>query len=246
MEKKFDKKIYAIVLIGVVFSLGLILFGKDFNEKIKNDIKPKKETDEIKFKKEYEDLNGKEKENGNGNYSILEISKNNKMKYSSEKEILELLENGTGVIYFGFPECPWCRNLVTELISVAQNENLEQIYYLNALSIRDIKKLDDDGNVITEKEGTKNYYKIVSILEEHLGVYEGLNDESIKRLYFPTVVFIKDGKIINVHIGTVDSHEDGNKKLTKKQKDELHEVLTKSVVDTYSEMCEEEKAEVGC
>jgi hypothetical protein len=241
--KKFDKKIYAIVLLGVIFTLGIFLTWNDAKEKLEEKISPTKETDEIKFKKEYESLNGKEKDNNNGNHMEINITKNNKMKYSSEKEILSLLENGTGIIYFGFPKCPWCRNLVPVLTEAAENENLDKIYYLNNLDSRDIKKLDN-GKIITEQEGTKNYFKIVDKLKEHLGEYEGLEDDSIKRLYFPTVVFVKEGKIIYVHIGTLDNHEDGNKELTKKQKKELNETLTKYMIETYSETCEKEKT--GC
>ena len=73
----------------------------------------KKETtskDAVTFKKEYEPLNNRVNPNNNKLYPEVSISNDNPVKYSSYDEIFEVLKSGTGVIYFGFPECPWARN----------------------------------------------------------------------------------------------------------------------------------------
>ena len=157
------------------------------------------QNDEIKFKNEYERLNEKETKQGK-KYLNVNINKKNKTKYASFEEIENILTNKSGVIYFGFPECPWCRNIIEPLLEAAQETEVNQIYYFNALNIRDEKHLNDNKEIITDKEGTQEYKKLIEIMYNELGEYEGLNDKTIKRLYFPTVVFIKDGKILKFKV----------------------------------------------
>ena len=54
------------------------------------------------------------------------------LEYLTEKEAVKLLEKGTGIIYFGFSGCPWCRNLVPILTDLAE-ELEEPVYYLDIL-----------------------------------------------------------------------------------------------------------------
>ena len=196
-------------------------------------------SDEKKFKNEYESLNGKKNANGK-KYMTIEIPENNNVKYATSKEIIKLLKSGTGVIYFGFPECPWCRNALPVLLDATDCSCQEDIYYFNALSIRDIKHLDDDGKIVTDQKGTSDYYEIVKLLGDNLGAYNGLNDESIKRLYFPTIVFVKDGKIVSTHISTLDSQEDPYQNLTKKQEKELKNIYEDGIkkLKTSSTTCD--------
>ena len=94
------KKMIIVALAVVV----LMVIGVLFNPK----------ADNIKFKEEYERLNGKKSESGT--YLKVKIDKDNPMIYANIEDVQKLLENGTGVVYFGFPECPWCRNMVPNLI----------------------------------------------------------------------------------------------------------------------------------
>lgn len=197
------KKILLVILVFLIITLGLFI------------IKPKGN----KFKNEYERLNGLENQNGK-KYMKVSISSNNPIVYSNYDEIFKLLESGTGLIYFGFPECPWCRNAVPVLMKAAEETGIDKIYYLNNLKDRDIKSLKN-GKIKTEQEGTSNYKKLIKKLGKNASVYDGLNDEKIKRLYFPTVVAIKKGKIISYIEGTVDSQSDPYIVLNKNQKKEL-------------------------
>ena len=194
--------------------------------------------DEKKFKKEYESLNGKTNASGK-EYPNVEIDEDNDIVYASYDDIKEVITKGTGVIYFGYPECPWCRNAVPMLLQAASNTGLDKIYYFNAKEIRDTKALDTDGNVVTTKEGTKEYYELVDLLSTVLGEYEGLNDASIKRLYFPTVVFIKDGKILGCHIDTLPSQTDPRVPLTEEQKSELVNIYTTNIAKISDDVCDD-------
>lgn len=189
--------------------------------------------DEKKFKKEYESFNGKKSLSSGKNYPIVNIPEKNGIIYSSSDEVIELLSEGTGIVYFGFPECPWCRSMIAPFIETVIEQD-ETIHYFNALSIRDVKELDKDGNVKTLQEGTEKYYKILDLLGDKASTYDGLNDENIKRLYFPTVVFVKNGKIVDIHVSTVDSQKDPYKKLNKKQIKELKNIFKNGIKKLHS------------
>ena len=119
------------------------------------------ETDGAKFAKEYET-----------------VDENNYYVYRDIDEIIKILENGTGVVYLGFPECPWCQAYVPMLNEVADIEGLEKIYYYNILEDR--------------KENTEEYQQIVDILEDYLQY----DDEGNKRIYVPAVIFVSKGEIV--------------------------------------------------
>lgn len=207
------------ILVGIYFTVNYL----NLNKKEVVD-------DQLRFMEEYVSLNNKKTEE-DSKYLSIDVRGDNNVKYIGAKKVIQKLQKGTSVIYFGFPECPWCRNLVPVLADVNSNYQTT-LYYFNALSIRDIKHKDSDGEIVVDKEGTDEYYKIIELLSDYLDSYDGLEDDSIKRLYFPTVVFVKDGKIIGVHTGTVDSQKDPNKKLTKKQKEEL----TSQLEELYDEV----------
>ena len=112
-------------------------------------------TDAQKFKKEYESINGKELYGQKARE--LSIPENNPFVYSNANEILEKIDNKeTFIVYFGFKTCPWCRSVIEELINVAEENNIDKIYYVNVKNIRDVKEIDEDGKVKTTKEGTKD------------------------------------------------------------------------------------------
>lgn len=197
--------------------------------------------DEKSFKKEYERYNGYTNPGSDKKYFDVNIEEKNGIKYLDDDEVIDMLQNKTGIIYFGFPTCPWCRSMIEVLLDAKDSTNQKNIYYYNALDIRDEKVLED-GKVKTTKKGKKNYYKILDILGDKASVYEGLEDDSIKRLYFPTVVFVRNGKIVGIHISTVDSQEDPYKKLNKKQKAELKKIYTMGIAKMNGKECDSDTA----
>lgn len=147
------KKRYYI-LIGVVV-LVLILGGVLF---ILNN---NKETDGEKFAKEY-----------------TEVGEDNVFVYRDSDEVIKLLEHGTGVVFLGFPECPWCQTYAKYLNEVAKEVGIDKIYYYNILEDR--------------KNNTDVYKKIVEIL----GDYLQYDEEGNYRVYVPNVSFHVNGEII--------------------------------------------------
>lgn len=119
-----------------------------------------------------------------------EVSKNNVFEYKNINEIIKIMENGTGVVYLGFPECPWCQAYVKYLNEVASDVGIKKIYYFNILEDR--------------KNNTKEYQKIVSILEDYLQY----DNEGNKRVYVPNVSFHINGEVIGVDFETsLDTHD---------------------------------------
>lgn len=222
MNKKTIIKIIIAIIIIVVFTIALYIITK--------------ENDNQKFKQEYESLNNQKNEQGK-TYLNIKIPKNNLIKYASYEDLNQLLKDGTGIIYFGYPECPWCRNAIPVLIKAAKKQEISQIYYFNAKDIRDEKELKD-GKVVTKKEGSKEYKALLKKLNDYLPEYEGLNDSSIKRIYFPTAIFVMGGKVVGTHTGTVDSQTNPYKKLTKKQTKELEKIYTQNITKMYG-VCDE-------
>lgn len=230
-----------IVMIAILMVLLLaIIFIKNLGTLDDSSIK---NNDAKEFKQEYESLNGVI--NGDKTIKAINIPEENPMIYATYEEIEDVITNKTGVIYFGFPECPWCRNAVPVLIDAANEVGVDKIYYFNALEIRDIKSLDDDGNIVVEKEGTEEYKKLVQLLYDYLGEYEGLNDPTIKRLYFPTVLFVKDGNIIGSHMGTVDSQENPYVSLTNSEYEQLKDIYSGYMLKVLGIICEND-AESKC
>jgi len=51
-----------------------------------------------------------------------EVGQNNVFVYRNADEIIKILEGGTGLVYLGFPECPWCQAYVPILNEVAKKK----------------------------------------------------------------------------------------------------------------------------
>ena len=129
-------------------------------------------------------LNNKNNENDNVNirfakeYADSQVGEDNVFVYKNIDEIINILKYGTGVVYLGFPECPWCQAYVKYLNETAKDANIEKIYYFNILEDR--------------KNNTEKYQEIVSILGDNLQ----RDDEGNLKVFVPNVSFVVNGKII--------------------------------------------------
>ena len=194
-------------------------------------------SDALRFKQEHEQLNGQVTLDGSHEYAALEIPEDNCFVYAGIEDIVSLLTDGSGTIYFGFPECPWCRTLLPVLVEAVQATAYEgPIYYYNALTDRDARYLDEEtGEIVVDHEGTENYTIIMELLGDYFWEYQGLNDPTIKRLYFPTMVFVKGGEVQSVHIDTIEGQESGYDPLTEEQHDALLNILMEGLNSTLGE-----------
>ena len=155
-----------------------------------------------------------------------------------------MLDEGTGAVYFGYPNCPWCRSAVPVLIEAADEVGLETIYYLNVKDERDEIKVKEDGTLEVVKEGTEGYKKLLKRLDSVLLDYT-LTDihgnevsANEKRIYVPLVVFIKDGEIVGYHLDTVASQKNPFEPLNEEQKNELMDTYINLMHKVVSNVCD--------
>ena len=188
----------------------------------------KKQSDSLKFKKEYESINGEKSKSGK-EYRTLNISKDNPFIYTTADNIVKKMnKKETFIVYFGFSTCPWCRSIIEELINCAKDYNVDKIYYVDVLDIRDTKEIKDNGEIETTKEGTKGYKELLSKMDNVLENYtiKNENDEEIKldekRIYAPNVVAVVDGKAEKLQDGISDDLTDPYMELTTKIKKDTH------------------------
>lgn len=214
-SNEYGKMIIALILIALV----LVACYCGYQYKAGNWEGAVKQTeDEKKFETEYETLNGTANETGVA-HKTVNIAKDNNIKYITLEEADKKLSEGSGVIYFGFASCPWCRNLVPTLLDVAKEEELEEIYYVNLLDeegndLRSKYTLNNKNKPKKEKDASLEYYNILASLSEYLSQYvlytESGKEIEVpeKRLSAPTVVAVKEGVVLDVYEATVEMTEE--------------------------------------
>lgn len=207
-----DNKLFMII-VTVLAAIVLVL-------NIQKVITNNSQTDGIKFKEEYEKLNGKKNDQGK-KYREITIDSKNKMVYKTTEEVLNLIDKKKSfVLYFGFDTCPWCRSVVPTLASISKELN-QEVYYIDVKDIRDTFELDDDNKPKLVKKGSKDYSKLLekleSVLEDYTLTDSDNNEIKVgeKRIYAPSIVSVIDGKAKELTTGISDKQTDGYMKLTK-------------------------------
>lgn len=125
-----------------------------------------------------------------------------------EDALQKLEDQEDGVYYFGYEDCPWCQDAAPVLTEVAQ-EHQKEVYY--------IKTRDEDHNLLYDDEQKE---RIIN----YLGEYMETNEDGQLTLYVPMVVEMKDGKVKNSHIGTVDSYDPNEREMTEEETKQLKDI----------------------
>lgn len=149
------KKLLIVISIIIIIGGGILLYFVINNKNSENN------SDNVKFAKEY-----------------TEVGEDNVFVYKDIDEIINILKYGTGVVYLGFPECPWCQAYVKYLNDTAKEANIEKIYYFNIFKERE--------------NNTEKYQEILSILGDNLQ----RDEEGNLRVFVPNVSFVVNGRII--------------------------------------------------
>lgn len=178
-------------------------------------------TDAMKFKNEYESINGTVSEKGGNVIRSINIPSDNPITYATARDIIDSIKGKeTFVVYFGFSNCPWCRSVVPTLIDVAKENNLKEIYYVDVKEIRDTLALDDNGNVVTTKKGTDDYYELLTYFENVLADYNLTNSSGEivstgeKRIFAPNIISVVNGEAKELESGVSDKQTDPYMELT--------------------------------
>lgn len=169
-------------LVALLLTFLLVLVGCSSVEITKVD--DDNNTDSIRFSKEYEMNNT-----------------NNLYKYSSYDNIIDTLNNKTGVIYLGFSSCDLCKKIVPILNDVAKENKIKEILYYDFKDIRE--------------NNTKEYQELYDILKDYI------IDKDLNKIKAPTVIFVNKGVITGIYIGTIDS--DSEEIITEEKKKKLED-----------------------
>ena len=214
-----------MIIVTVLAAIVLVL-------NIQKVISNNSQTDGIKFKEEYEKLNGKKNDQGK-KYREITIDSKNKMVYKTTEEVLNLIDKKKSfVLYFGFDTCPWCRSVVPTLASISKELN-QEVYYIDVKDIRDTFELDDDNKPKLVKKGSKDYSKLLEKLEPVLEDYtltDSDNNEikvGEKRIYAPNIISVINGEAKELTTGISDKQTEGYMKLTKEMEKETYNKIKK-------------------
>ena len=208
-----------ILTLAIVFICALWIAGCGKKEEITIS------EDAKKFKEEYESFNNKS--NDYFAYRNIFIEENNPIKYSTDSEIVKKIENKeTFYVYFGDPECPWCRSVIEQAIKTAQEKNIDNIYYVrfwdgfHQESIRDVYELDKNNKPILKTKGTDAYYQLLGYLDNVLSDYtlKDKNGKTIKtnekRIFLPNFISIVNGEAKMLVDGISEKQESYNEELS--------------------------------
>ena len=192
----------------------------------------------LAFKTEYEALNGKENSAGKVHRTV-NITDNNPYEKVTPEKLIEMIDNKeTFYVYFGDPLCPWCRSVIEKSIEVADQLNIDKIYY--------IKIWDEEGNEVFRSKytldkknkpelvtpATDEYYTITRAFSNVLKDYtlKTSDGEEInigeKRIYAPNYVYVENGKANKLVSGISDKQTDSRSELTKEILDDEEKIFT--------------------
>ena len=206
------------------------------------DMKEKNVSDFLKFKEEYEGFNGEK--NDYFEYRNLSITEKNPIIYSSAEEIVQKIENNeTFIVYFGDPECPWCRSVIEQAINSANENGISKIYYVRIWNgfhneiLRDVYELDKESPVLKVK-GSVSYYKLLKYFDKLLKDYTLTNKDNKtiqvneKRIFAPSFIYVKDGNPLQLVDGISKKQESYNSTLTEEILSEEKELFDKFYQNT--------------
>lgn len=247
MKKSLILVVIIVVILGLVLGIGLL--KKDKKEVKKEEVKNE---DAIKFKNEYESLNGKKVASGDHNYRTIIIDLDNPFIYQTAEDISERLDKEeTFVVYFGFDSCPWCRSVLPTLVKVAKDLNVDKIYYVSVKDIRDTKEVKENGEIETTKEGSEGYYELIDKMANVLADYTLTDSEDNevktdeKRIFAPNLVFVEKGEAKKLTEGISEEQNDGYMELTDDMINDTYKQF-EDVLKSYKEadsLCETKQ---GC
>ena len=210
MSDDRKKLIIFLIIIILVLTAALVYLNTDIFKK--SEVAQAPISDNVRFHREY-----------------IDVEQTNVFKYATVEEIIQIFQDGTGIVFFGFPSCPWCQKYVTVLNEVALERDIEKIYYYNIKEIRD--------------NDTAEYKQLVEILKDYLEV----DDKGNKRIYVPDTYFIKKGQIVGHNNDTATlSGIDVNEYFTEEKRKDLKVSLISLTELLYSGVCKDSPNSNGC
>ena len=138
------------------------------------------------------------------------VSADNPFIIASYEELITHIQWGTGIIVFGFPDCPRCKNAFPVLEKAFKEMGMtEHAGFRGRILYYDIFEDREADN--------ERYQTLVEYTKEFLPVDGNGNP----RIYSPSVFFLASGKIVGNHLDTVAGLANPRDSLDDKQQAEL-------------------------
>ena len=142
-----------------------------------------------------------------------------------QESIRMFTEKGSGILYYGRTNCPWCQRAVPVLDEVAQETGVT-IYYIDA-----------SQPLATAADGSVDATKSQEVYQELLGYISPIleKDEDGKPAFqIPEVIGVKNGEIVGHHLSLVDSFslDSENAQMNDEQVAELKDIYRRIIVAT--------------
>ena len=210
------------IMMTIVAILSVFMITACEEKKIE---KEEKKDAALIFKEEYESLNGKENTSGKVHRTV-HIPEDNPYEKVSQKKVVKMLENNeTFYLYVGDSMCPWCRSVLEKSIEVANNKNIQKIYYIDIWDDEGNEILRDkyelvDGTPSKVSDGTEEYQKLLKTFDSVLSDYTLTDEEGNKievgekRIFAPNYFYIEDGKVKKMVEGISEKQKDSREELT--------------------------------
>ena len=174
--------------------------------------------DALRFKKEYEDVNGTSREKDGMLFNNVDIPEQNPIQYINIDEFVDILNNKSGIVFLSSPTCPYCRASISSLLKAAKELKMTTIYYY------DISKDENETDSENEIQELKRY----GIITE--------NEEGKNAWKIPQLLNIKDKKIVSSANGAMYELENGQTKydkLTQIQENDIYNIYKKVLTYSY-------------
>ena len=151
---------------------------------------------------------------------LYNVSQENPYIFATFDELVTQFELGSGVVAFGFPDCPRCQNVFPVLEKVFKETKMDKhagyrgkiLYY----------------NIYDDREaGNERYQTLLGYLDGFLNH----DDSGNPRIFVPDIYFLNSGKIVGNHMDTVPSLTDPRDPLSEEQTMELMGIYSSLILE---------------
>ena len=150
MRRSTQVTITGVVIVIIISLVGAVWYLQQYRPQ------PARQTDAARFQAEYP-----------------RVAADNRFIYARDVAVLDVLEHGTGVVFLGYPQCPWCQRLSEYVDQAARAENIDRVHYLNIRQARASKN--------------ETYQKLVA----RLAPYLSKDENGQPRIFVPDVTIVK-------------------------------------------------------
>ena len=110
-----------------------------------------------------------------------ELAEDNSFTVIGKEDLKPLIENGTSVLFLGFPECTWCQAYLPMLDDILKEQGAHAEYY----------------NIYTDKSEDRPFYdEIAAMIDAKDESILSYGSDGKRVIYMPLVLFLDGGELI--------------------------------------------------